>query len=258
MWPLKRASPSADSPTVDRLLNNPYAQPPLPSDWEVRPTYPQRSVPYYLAPLWDATANSRANVEQAKRAEAFQKRARASAVDGYCGEVPKELRVKLKRSKAAKGLLQDLEEQVRRFVRDWDASCAKAQKEKEVAAYPATDSEDEDIVFIGRNGQMGDIPPSPKAKRGKEDEDEEYLEIYKEPSVPMDHLIFESPANDHGASFGRWLVHNIATYYGLRTWSITVGDPARREAYIGINQEKKRADSLSLTRKLPRPLWGLV
>lgn len=30
----------------------------------------------------------------------------------------------------------------------------------------------------------------------------------------------------------RWLVHSIASYYGLHTWSITVGD--RREAYVGF------------------------
>ena len=33
----------------------------------------------------------------------------------------------------------------------------------------------------------------------------------------------------------RWLVHSIATYYDLRTWSVTVGDPARREAMSGSN-----------------------
>lgn len=33
----------------------------------------------------------------------------------------------------------------------------------------------------------------------------------------------------------RWLVHSLATYYELRTWSITTDDtPARREAYVGI------------------------
>ena len=215
-------------------------------------------MPYYLAPLWDATATARANVEQAKRAEAFQKRARASTVNGQSGQVPKDLKVRLKRSKAAKGLLQDLEEQVRKFVRGWDAKCAQAHKEKEAAAYPVTDSEDEDIVFIGRNGQMGDVPPSPKAKRGKDQANEDYLEIYNEVPAPMDHLIFDGPADDHGASFGRWLVHNIASYYGLRTWSVTVGDPARREAYVGINQDKKPSENLALTRELPRPLWGLV
>ena len=244
--------------SADRLLNNPHVQPPLPSDWEVRPTYPQRSVPYYLAPLWDATATARANVEQAKRAGAFQKRARASAEEGVCGPVPKDLRIKLKRSKAAKGLLQDLEEQVRKFVRDWNAKCAKEDAAKEAAAYPVTDSEDEEIVFIGRNGQMADIPPSPKAKRYKEVEDDEYLEIYKEPAIPLNHLIFDGPADDHGASFGRWLVHNIATYYGLRTWSVTRGDPARREAYVGINEGKNRDDRMVLAKGLPRPLWGLV
>lgn len=32
----------------------------------------------------------------------------------------------------------------------------------------------------------------------------------------------------------RWLVHSIASYYGLHTWSVTVGEPARREAYVGF------------------------
>lgn len=36
---------------ADRLLGNPYAQSPLRSDWEERPTYPVHSVPCYLAPL---------------------------------------------------------------------------------------------------------------------------------------------------------------------------------------------------------------
>ena len=215
-------------------------------------------MPYYLAPLWDATATARANAEQAKRAESFQQRARASAAEGNRGPVPKDLRLKLKRSKAAKGLLQDLEEQVRKFVHDWEAECAEAHKESAIEAYPLVDSEDEEIVFIGRNGQMADVPPSPKVKRGKSDDTEKYLEIYKEPAIPMDYLVFDGPADDHGASFGRWLVHNIATYYGLRTWSVTVGDPAGREAYVGINMDKTRGASLAPAQGLPRPLWVMV
>ena len=56
----------------------------------------------------------------------------------------------------------------------------------------------------------------------------------------------------------RWLVHNIATYYGLRTWSVTVGDPARREAYIGIKEAKSTGLIGTPASTLPRPLWGLV
>ena len=57
-------------------------------------------------------------------------------------------------------------------------------------------------------------------------------------------------------------MHSIATYYGLKTWSVTVGDPARREAYVGIDATKMvagRGDGDLVSRGgLPRPLWGLV
>ena len=57
----------------------------------------------------------------------------------------------------------------------------------------------------------------------------------------------------------RWLVHSIGTYYGLKTWSVTVGDPARREAYVGINDVNKKAMARSVDNGLlPQPLWGLV
>ena len=59
--------------------------------------------------------------------------------------------------------------------------------------------------------------------------------------------------------FRRWLVHSIATYYDLRTWSITVSDPARREAYVGIKLKARRAAGEGASGVgLPRPLWGMV
>lgn len=58
--------------------------------------------------------------------------------------------------------------------------------------------------------------------------------------------------------FRRYLVHSIATYYGLKTWSVTTGNPARREAYVGLKVDPKtRRPSLSKG-ELPRPLWVLV
>ena len=55
----------------DRLLNNPYVEPPQPKDWEVHPTHPVHNVPYYHAPLWDAGLSGHqternANAEKAK------------------------------------------------------------------------------------------------------------------------------------------------------------------------------------------------
>jgi hypothetical protein len=242
---------------LDRLLNNPWAQPPLASDWEVHPTYPRHTVPYYLAPLWDANLPTRQEAER-KRREAVRKH-----VEGQTeaqSKVPKELRQKLKKAKAAKGLLQVLEEEVRKFIRTWEEKTNS--KEEKIAT--EVDSEDEEIVFVGRNGHMDDMPQSPEASY-----------YFVEDEIQSDRLIFDSMADDHGASFGyaievvkskchttdvlsrRWLVHSIGTYYGLRTWSVTVGDPARREAYVGIDPTNC-ATPVFPTATLPRPLWGMV
>lgn len=210
-------------------------------------------MPYYLAPLWDATSTARA-IAEAKKQEA--KRNRVQPAEDTA-KVPRELREKLKKTKAAKGLLQDLEEQVRSFVKQWEEKTSKSPP----APKPELDSEDEEIVFIGRNGQMHDVPQSPHAARDDFDEDD----------VRRDKLVFDSPADDHGACFGyvgrhisfdlcadmicsRWLVHSIAIYYDLNTWSVTVGHPARREAYIGL----KTGRPATPTGTLPRPLWGMV
>ena len=171
--------------SADRLLNNPWAQTPLPSDWEVRPTHPRRAVPYFLAPLWDA--------EMAARNAAAQKTkySRAKGVQGEeeetVGRVPKELRDTLKRAKAAKGLLHDLEEEVRKFVKSWEKKQQRLQKD----GLDDVDSEEEEIVFVGRGGQMHDMPSSPRAKRDMDEED-----------VGKEKLVYDSLADDHRASFG--------------------------------------------------------
>lgn len=169
-----------DLDLTDRLLNNPWAQPPLPSDWEVHPTYPKHTVPYYLAPLWDQDLAAQAGAEKKKRESA---RKQAEAEDESTGKIPRELREKLKKAKAAKGLLKDLEEQVRLFVKNWQDQ-TKDVREQEL------DSEDEEIVFVGRNGQMNDIPSSPKISLDESD------------AAKDQRLVFDSLANHQGASFG--------------------------------------------------------
>ena len=153
----------------------------MPSDWEVHPTYPRHAVPYFLAPLWDQEIAAKA---EAKKKKQMAARKEAQAKDEGQGHVPKELREKLKKAKAAKGLLKDLEEQVRMFVESWEEKAKDQGK-------PELDSEDDEIVFIGRNGLMHDVPPSPKFRDGLDDED-----------LERDRLVFESAANDQGASFG--------------------------------------------------------
>ena len=241
---------------ADRLLSNPHAQPPLPSDWEVRPTYPVHAVPYFLAPLWDAEMEARSAARKSKGRQAVK--TAAGKEEEAAAKVAKELREKLKKARGAKGLLQDLEEEVRRFVERWE------EKEKDLArdGMVEPDSEDEEIVFVGRNGQMSDMQ-SPRSSR----------EL-----LPKEKLVFDSLADDHGASFGyvscrnkrqskgllicrcrRWLVHSIGIYYGLRTWSVTTGNPARREAYVGIKDTRLRTGHPTALRSpLPRPLYGMV
>ncbi|KAL9129077.1 MAG: hypothetical protein Q9217_002384 [Psora testacea] len=157
-------------------------QPPLPSDWEIHPTYPRHAVPYFLAPLWDQDMAAKAEAKKKKQVTA---RRQAQAKNEGQGTVPRELREKLKKAKAAKGLLKDLEEQVRVFVKSWEGKTEKKCK-------PELDSEDEEIVFVGRNGHMHDVPTSQKLRDSIDQENFE-----------RDRLVFDSLANDRGASFGQ-------------------------------------------------------
>lgn len=162
---------------ADRLLHVPNAQPPLPSDWEIRPTYQVRTVPYYLAPLWDAGVRHRAEEIAAAKKLEVKKRA---GIHEEKGKIPQELRQKLKKSKGAKTLLQELEEEVRKFVREYEG---KSKMLNETDA--EVDSEDEEIIFVGKNGTMSD-----EQRKTVEEE------------LEREKLVFDSLANDHGASFG--------------------------------------------------------
>lgn len=233
----------------DRLLSNPYATPPLPSDWQVQPTYPVHRVPYFLAPLWDA-GYARQSTERKMQADAAKSTTKEEAA---AAKVTQDLRAKLKRSKGAKGLLMDLEEEVRGFVSAWEEKARQLENEGLIEP----DSEDEEIVFVGRNGAMSD-------ERKKEKEQE---------TLEKDKLIFQGLLDDHGSAFGRYLVHAIAAYvsdvseygrvlsdmlcqYGLRTWSTTKG--LERHAYVGLPLDPKTRRPSLTGRALPRPLWAVV
>jgi hypothetical protein len=225
----------------DHLLNNPYAEPPQPRDWEIHPTHPVHNVPYYLAPLWDAGLAARSAERKAKVAASKPKSsAQQKGADPHRGVVPKELREKMKRARGAKPLLMDLENEVRKFMQRWEEQERKAEQE---GVPMDVDSEDDEIVFVGRNGGMSD-----------------FQSLRSGGGAQKEMMIFDSLEEDQGAGFGRWLVHHIGTYYGLRTWSITVGNPARREAYIGLKDTKLKAGRRhpATYSPLPRPLWVIV
>lgn len=162
----------------DRLLSNPYAEPPLPSDWEVRPTYPVQRVPYALAPLWDAEY-AKVNERRAAAKDAAKPKGEAAAVQ----KMTQDLRAKLKRAPGAKGLLQDLETEVRGFVKQWDEKRHQLEAE---GLIDVDSSEDDEIVFVGRNCSMSDDKLAGKQQQ----------------NLRRDKLIFESLVDDQGASFG--------------------------------------------------------
>lgn len=58
------------------------------------------------------------------------------------------------------------------------------------------------------------------------------------------------------ACFRRYLVHAIAIYYGLKTWSVTTD--GRREAYVGLKEDPLTRRPSLLKSELPRPLWAVV
>ncbi|KUJ16552.1 uncharacterized protein LY89DRAFT_685487, partial [Mollisia scopiformis] len=225
----------------DQLLHVPNAQPPLPSDWAPHPTYPVHNVPYYLAPLWDAGIRHRAEEIAAQKKLAAAQRAGFSESSPSKGRVPQDLRQKLKKSKGAKTLLQDLEMEVRKFVKEYEAREYKLlNKNKDQDS--EVDSEDEEIVFIGRDANGNGITMSDEVKDVMEEELEREKKVY------------EGLVGTPEGSFARWLVHCVAGYYGLSSRSVTVG--VRREAYVGIREMRSGVEGVE-GREMPRPLWGL-
>ncbi|KAH0837235.1 hypothetical protein AYO21_08111 [Fonsecaea monophora] len=249
----------------DRLLSNPWAVPPLPSDWEIRPTYPRRTVPYYLAPLWDAAEFQRAVESKLKgRRESTRNQGKRvqntgmSPMEEAATSIPKEVRAKLKRAKAAKGLLQDLEETVRAFVRKWNEREIRLRRDGLHDIPLTSDSEDEEIVFIGRNGAMHE-------STNKEQRDKDEMTWDEDETIGTEKMVFEGLDKDKGAAFARWLVHCVGSYYGLRTWSVTrdiEGEEKRRQAYVGVDSRARgflgRGVEVGREIELPRPLWGMV
>jgi hypothetical protein len=229
---------------IDIFLHVPNAQPPLPSDWEVHPTYPVHTVPYYLAPLWDAGIKHRAEEKRTTN----QTRAGISS-DGK-GRVPTELRQKLKKSKGAKSLLMELEEEIRKFVSEYERQSLERGTGKGNKGEMEMDSEDEEIVFIGRDKSGVTITMS--------DEDRGVVEE----ELQRERKVWDSLEGDKGGSFGRWLVHSIAGYYGLSSRSVTVGE--RRESYVGVRIRSCAGGGKGVgvrvggELELPRPLWGMI
>ncbi|KHJ34581.1 putative uv-damaged dna-binding protein [Erysiphe necator] len=224
------------------FLNLPNYQPPLPLDWEVYPTHPvYHDVPYYLAPLWDS-----------KFQQISEERIRSKSSLPPHGKVSHDLKLTLKKSKGARYILQQLEDRIRAFI--------QLQNEKQVAgaSYPfreEVDTEDEEIVFIGRDSDGRGITMSDEAGRTSAK------------NLQTEKLIFETkPPN--GSGFMRWLIYELAEYYGLNTYRESPnGDKSCVQIIlVGFWDQEKGNCSNHLKRSqmddgvilMPRPLLDLI
>lgn len=144
-------------------------------------------MPYYLAPLWD--------VHYAHVDRKSSKQSKDGAKDAK-HRIPKDLRLKLKHARAARGMLQDLEEEVRQFIQKWNTKQLLLQKEG-LADAPLSDEDSEDeVVFVGRNGQMHDSPTRKERFRQIRESMNNHSERDGEK------MVFESSIDDRAAGFG--------------------------------------------------------
>lgn len=141
---------------IDRLMHVPNVQPPQPCDWEVHATHPVHRVPYQIAQFWDRGV--RQSIEdktlklQAARKKQQLQTGRATGLG--IGEVPRDLRESAKRSPVVKTWVRTLEEPVRQYL---NTHVVQAEEEEFDSAAEQMSSEDEEIVFVGRNGAMREL-----------------------------------------------------------------------------------------------------
>lgn len=167
---------------TDRLLHLPNVEPPTPADWDVRPTYPVHHVPYQLAQFWDQKGTVRERAEQRRSALASGGPSQRTAP--VVGKVPRDLHTKAKRTPAVKSWLRVLEEPVRQFL--VDRAVVEVEESDDGSLL---DSEDEEIVFVGRNGSMTDARGWKEAQRETKEE------------VLRQGMVLDSLGDDESASF---------------------------------------------------------
>ena len=187
-------------------MHVPNAQPPQPFDWEPRATHPVHHVPYQIAAAWDMRV--RADVEAKKAAATLRKQQQTKTLgdDAVAGRVPRELFVRAKKTPAVKTWVRSLEEPVRKFLIDQ----RRAREKAEVEVEDSSDStEDEEIVFVGRNGTMRD--GWKKARR----ED-------KKQGATEEGMVFDALGDDDESSAFKYV-------QPTHTFTVTIGNRWRKD-----------------------------
>lgn len=240
---------------IDNLLHNPWVQPPSAEDWQVQPTCPRHgTVPYYLAPLWDthfAKLDKNKGSGKGKKRGKKGKRGMIDANEPHESPVPKELRLRLKHARAARGMLRDIEDTIRAFLLrhndkqtmlreegladapsvlsdeddDWvDGQMGASMSEASVRSGEGvwSDDTDDEVVFVGRSGQMSDLSNRREQLRqmnrglkvgdgdvGRAIDRHQYnqkaphaAQVNGGHQLDGHQLVFDSPASDGSAGFG--------------------------------------------------------
>ncbi|OAQ68862.1 uv-damaged DNA-binding protein [Pochonia chlamydosporia 170] len=238
----------------DHLVGVPNVQPPVAADWEVHPTHPVQRVPYQLAQFWDRGVRQRVEEKTAKL-QAVRKKQQlktGSATGLGVGEVPRDLREMAKRTPAIRGWVHAIEEPVRQFLfEEQDRRSESAQRQytgDEISNQSDLDSDDEEIVFVGRDSAMRELREKKEARcrRAKKAASRERIDSG---------VVFDSFGEGESAAFKRWLAHSISDYYGLASKSVTPSNTSCRVVYVGLKQVHQLNGML--LRKMPRPLWEM-
>ncbi|KAH8167811.1 hypothetical protein CIB48_g446 [Xylaria polymorpha] len=249
----------------DRLLHVPNVMPPEPQDYVPRPTHPVHHIPVRIAAAWELRVRAEVEARNAALARRKQALSRTLGDESVPGRVPRELFQRAKKTPAVRTWVRSLEEPVRRYLverevaREGDNAGLRTDDSESSSSL---DSEDEEIVFVGRNGSMRDGKGKQDGARREAKDNlggqwKRARREQKQTGATQDEgMFFDAVGDEDGGAFRRWITHSISDYYGLQSRSVLVGDPKRKVVYVGVKQ-MKTGHAPDIRADLPRPLWEL-
>ena len=159
---------------------------PTKADFVPGPLYPKRTVPYQYASLWDHPS--------------FPRRPTRAPAAGVGERVPRELKSRLKRSHGALTLLETLEHEVRDFLfsepsepSSPDSDYSEVDTDSVSLVDGATDSEEDEIVFVSRRTRSGVAVATAAATAAT---------AVSDLGGASEKVVFKSREEEEGASFG--------------------------------------------------------
>lgn len=174
----------------------PGAVPPSAADWEVRPTHRAHNIPYQMAQFWDHGVRQRVEEKTFRLQAARKKQQRmvGSATGLGRGEVPRDLRETAKRTPAVRTWVKALEEPIRQYIVNQQDEFRRAETSRDALSDgDEVDSEDDEIVFVGRKGAMRDLRDKSKHwKPARREVSQETVDSG---------MMFDSFGNDEGAAY---------------------------------------------------------